>query len=85
MRLIIISFFPTVLRSLGIPSRVVTNYFSAHDNDGNLKMDIILDENGKLDRNRTKDSIWFVLLYSLQFSSTIFANTLLKAYIDNAL
>ncbi|XP_056090729.1 coagulation factor XIII A chain [Rhinichthys klamathensis goyatoka] len=50
--------FNSFLRSLGIPSRVVTNFFSAHDNDGNLKMDIILDENGKLDRNRTKDSIW---------------------------
>nr|XP_021333236.1 coagulation factor XIII A chain isoform X1 [Danio rerio] len=50
--------FNTFLRCLGIPSRVVTNFFSAHDNDGNLKMDIILDENGKLDRNRTKDSIW---------------------------
>uniref|UniRef100_A0A8C2CFF1 protein-glutamine gamma-glutamyltransferase n=1 Tax=Cyprinus carpio TaxID=7962 RepID=A0A8C2CFF1_CYPCA len=50
--------FNTFLRCLGIPGRVVTNFFSAHDNDGNLKMDIILDENGKLDRNRTKDSIW---------------------------
>ncbi|XP_066536948.1 coagulation factor XIII A chain-like [Hoplias malabaricus] len=50
--------FNTLLRCLGIPSRVVTNYFSAHDNDGNLKMDIILDENGKVDRSRTRDSIW---------------------------
>lgn len=50
--------FNTFLRCLGIPSRVVTNFFSAHDNDGNLKMDIILDENGKVDRERTKDSIW---------------------------
>ncbi|XP_026107130.1 LOW QUALITY PROTEIN: coagulation factor XIII A chain-like [Carassius auratus] len=50
--------FNTFLRCLGIPARVVTNFFSAHDNDGNLKMDIVLDENGKLDRNRTKDSIW---------------------------
>ncbi|XP_031440694.1 coagulation factor XIII A chain [Clupea harengus] len=50
--------FNTFLRCLGIPARVVTNYFSAHDNDGNLKMDIILDENGKVDRERTKDSIW---------------------------
>ncbi|KAI4886316.1 hypothetical protein NFI96_016736 [Prochilodus magdalenae] len=50
--------FNTFLRCLGIPSRVVTNYFSAHDNDGNLKMDIILDDNGKVDRGRTKDSIW---------------------------
>ncbi|KAM4565524.1 coagulation factor XIII A chain [Fundulus diaphanus] len=50
--------FNTFLRCLGIPSRVVTNYYSAHDNDGNLKMDIILNENGRIDRNRTKDSIW---------------------------
>ncbi|XP_003975980.2 coagulation factor XIII A chain [Takifugu rubripes] len=50
--------FNTFLRCLGIPSRVVTNYYSAHDNDGNLKTDIILDENGKIDRSRTRDSIW---------------------------
>lgn len=59
----ILLLLPTVLRCLGIPGRVVTNFFSAHDNDGNLKMDIILDENGKLDRNRTKDSIWSVIFY----------------------
>lgn len=50
--------FNTFLRCLGIPSRVVTNFFSAHDNDGNLKTDIILDENGRIDRSRTRDSIW---------------------------
>ncbi|XP_068611815.1 coagulation factor XIII A chain [Brachionichthys hirsutus] len=50
--------FNTFLRCLGIPSRVVTNYFSAHDNDGNLKTDIILHDNGRIDRGRTKDSIW---------------------------
>lgn len=50
--------FNTFLRCLGIPSRVVTNFFSAHDNDGNLKTDIILDENGRIDRNRTRDSVW---------------------------
>ncbi|KAM9425144.1 coagulation factor XIII A chain [Pholidichthys leucotaenia] len=50
--------FNTFLRCLGMPSRVVTNYFSAHDNDGNLKTDIILDENGSIDRTRTKDSVW---------------------------
>lgn len=50
--------FNTFLRCLGIPSRVVTNFFSAHDNNGNLKTDIILDENGRIDRGRTKDSIW---------------------------
>lgn len=50
--------FNTFLRCLGIPARVVTNFFSAHDNNGNLKTDIILDENGRIDRGRTKDSIW---------------------------
>ncbi|XP_074518383.1 coagulation factor XIII A chain [Halichoeres trimaculatus] len=50
--------FNSFLRCLGIPSRVVTNYYSAHDNDGNLKTDIILNESGRIDRNRTKDSIW---------------------------
>uniref|UniRef100_A0AAY4CDG8 protein-glutamine gamma-glutamyltransferase n=1 Tax=Denticeps clupeoides TaxID=299321 RepID=A0AAY4CDG8_9TELE len=50
--------FNTFLRCLGIPARVVTNFFSAHDNDGNLKTDILLDENGKVDRSRTRDSIW---------------------------
>ncbi|KAM6909199.1 coagulation factor XIII A chain [Xenentodon cancila] len=50
--------FNTFLRCLGIPSRVVTNYYSAHDNDGNLKTDIILEDNGRIDRKRTKDSIW---------------------------
>ena len=49
---------PPVLRCLGIPSRVVTNFYSAHDNDGNLKTDIILDEDGRVDRARTRDSIW---------------------------
>lgn len=52
------SFFCQVLRCVGIPSRVVTNYYSAHDNDGNLKTDIILFDNGRIDRDRTKDSIW---------------------------
>ncbi|XP_067910557.1 coagulation factor XIII A chain-like [Heterodontus francisci] len=50
--------FNTVLRCLGIPARVVTNFSSAHDNDANLITDIILDENGKKDRELTKDSIW---------------------------
>ncbi|MBN3308027.1 F13A factor, partial [Amia calva] len=50
--------FNTFLRCLGIPARVVTNYFSAHDNDRNLKTDVILDEDGKVDVKLTKDSIW---------------------------
>ncbi|KAA0704901.1 Coagulation factor XIII A chain [Triplophysa tibetana] len=48
----------TFLRCLGLPARVITNYASAHDNTGNLKTDIILDEDGKMDKERTRDSIW---------------------------
>ncbi|XP_072232624.1 coagulation factor XIII A chain [Leuresthes tenuis] len=50
--------FNSFLRCLGIPSRVVTNFYSAHDNNGNLKTDIILDENGRINRQSTRDSIW---------------------------
>lgn len=53
-----LSFFPAVLRCLGIPARVVTNYFSAHDNDANLQMDIFLEEDGNVNSKLTKDSVW---------------------------
>ncbi|XDV46821.1 hypothetical protein PO909_016653 [Leuciscus waleckii] len=48
----------TFMRCLGIPARVITNFCSAHDNTGNLKTDIVLDEEGKVDQSRTKDSVW---------------------------
>ncbi|XP_031439581.1 coagulation factor XIII A chain-like [Clupea harengus] len=48
----------TFFRCLGIPSRVITNFNSAHDNDGNLKTDIYVKKNGKMDRRRTRDSVW---------------------------
>ncbi|KAM8798210.1 protein-glutamine gamma-glutamyltransferase 2 [Eudromia elegans] len=47
----------TVLRCLGIPSRVVTNYLSAHDTNGNLVIDRYLSETG-MDERRSRDSIW---------------------------
>ncbi|CAH2284253.1 coagulation factor XIII A chain [Pelobates cultripes] len=50
--------FNTFLRCLGIPARLVTNYFSAHDNDANLQTDVFLDEDGKANTSLTKDSIW---------------------------
>ncbi|XP_029446458.1 coagulation factor XIII A chain [Rhinatrema bivittatum] len=50
--------FNTFLRSLGIPARIITNYFSAHDNNANLQMDIYLDEEGKINSKLTKDSVW---------------------------
>lgn len=51
---------PAVLRCLGIPSRVITNFNSAHDNTGNLKTELIFKADGTPDRRNTRDSIWFV-------------------------
>lgn len=47
----------TVLRALGIPTRVVTNYNSAHDTNGNLIIEQYLDENGKLQQGN-RELIW---------------------------
>ncbi|XP_028591642.2 protein-glutamine gamma-glutamyltransferase 5 [Podarcis muralis] len=48
----------TVLRCLGIPSRVVTNFDSGHEKDGNLIIDVFYDKAGHLLPTESKDSIW---------------------------
>ncbi|KAG5273605.1 hypothetical protein AALO_G00153350 [Alosa alosa] len=49
----------TVLRCLGIPTRCITNYSSAHDTDGNLMIDYLFDENMEsISTGGRKDMIW---------------------------
>uniref|UniRef100_A0A3Q3VWI2 protein-glutamine gamma-glutamyltransferase n=1 Tax=Mola mola TaxID=94237 RepID=A0A3Q3VWI2_MOLML len=47
----------TVMRALGIPCRVVTNFNSAHDTNGNLVIEEYYTETGQK-LKRSKDSIW---------------------------
>ncbi|KAM6947146.1 transglutaminase 5, like [Lycodopsis pacificus] len=47
----------TVMRVLGIPCRVITNFDSAHDTNGNLVIEEYYSETGQK-LNHSKDSIW---------------------------
>ncbi|KAJ7403558.1 hypothetical protein BTVI_75994 [Pitangus sulphuratus] len=47
----------TVLRCLGIPTRVITNFNSAHDSNINLTIDKYIDMSGKT-LHLTEDSVW---------------------------
>ncbi|XP_069807668.1 protein-glutamine gamma-glutamyltransferase 2 [Dendropsophus ebraccatus] len=47
----------SVLRCLGIPARVISNYNSAHDTNSNLVIEQYLDDQGKKQK-KTRDMIW---------------------------
>ncbi|XP_069716088.1 protein-glutamine gamma-glutamyltransferase 4 [Phaenicophaeus curvirostris] len=48
----------TVMRCLGIPSRCVTNFNSAHDTNDNLTVDIYLNASGEPLTSMSFDSVW---------------------------
>ena len=47
----------SVMRALGIPTRSVTNFDSAHDKDASMTIDLHFDEEGDL-IDGMNDSVW---------------------------
>lgn len=50
-------FYIAVLRCLGIPTRVITNFNSAHDKNLNLSVDKYIDVSGN-NLHLSEDSVW---------------------------
>ncbi|XP_076846962.1 protein-glutamine gamma-glutamyltransferase 2-like [Brachyhypopomus gauderio] len=48
----------TILRCLGVPTRCVTNYTSAHDTEGNIAVDYLFNEKLQNVSEGKKDMIW---------------------------
>ncbi|XP_057325796.1 annulin-like isoform X1 [Microplitis mediator] len=48
----------TVCKTLGLPSRVVTNFSSAHDTQGSRTVDYFVDKKGEIMEELTTDSVW---------------------------
>lgn len=48
----------TALRALGIPTRAITNFDSAHDTDQSMTIDDFYDEEGNYLEYLSQDSIW---------------------------
>ena len=53
--------FPSylVLRTIGIPTRAISNFNSAHDTDANCTYDRYYDENGEYLAHLSRDSTWW--------------------------
>ncbi|XP_071846211.1 protein-glutamine gamma-glutamyltransferase K-like [Apostichopus japonicus] len=52
------SLFTTAMRAIGIPSRTITNFASAHDSDANLTLDYHFGEDRMSLPDEDEDSIW---------------------------
>ena len=64
--------FYLVLRTIGIPTRAISNFNSAHDTDANCTYDRYYDENGEYLAHLSRDSTWwefnrFCLIKNIHF------------------